>query len=301
MNRKLNALFLLNCMFFYLISSSLVNNTVFADPMPVPPTDRKFWRHIGILTLHDNLNISMINAQVNINVDAKEYLKFNIVTSGNYTFYNYNQTENVTVVIPIDNFAWHDELLEGANNGNIILNVDNQLISYQELNLSLEQSEYLRNYIPGVTADEMPVIAFNVSFTGFCCTNITYSVESTLRRNVRNSYVKIYYLVMTGAIWYGNLTERVEFDVYGLQPDDYNVQDYDPQNSNFHIMNIDGGKKYRWDWINTNSLYNPSISYYTTDPRFFEFYGLYIILSSLCILVAMSSSLVYIIRKKIQK
>ncbi|MFW9852421.1 MAG: hypothetical protein ACFFDS_05740 [Candidatus Thorarchaeota archaeon] len=302
MNRKLIVLFLLSCMLLYSISSSSVNNIVYADPIPVPPVDSKFWRHIGILTLQDNLNISMIYAYVNINVDTTEYLKFNIVTSGNYTFYNYNQTENVTVVIPIDNFvSSNDKRLEGANNGDIILKVDNQLTSYQELILSFKQSEYLKNYIPGVTADEMPVIAFNVSFAGFCNTSIFYSSESAFRRNIKNSYVEIYFLVMTGAIWYGNLTERVDFDVYGLQPDDYNAYVDNPQNHKFQIMDIDDGKKYQWDWINTNYLYNPSISYRTIDPRFFEFYGLYIILSSLCVLVVLSSSIIYIIKKKKQK
>ena len=301
MNRKLIALFLLNCILIYSISSSFVNNIIYADPIPiVPGIDRKFWRHIGILSLQDNLNISMINAHVNINVDAKEYLKFNIVTSGNYTFYNYNQTENVTVVIPIDNYVYEDKRLEGANNGDIILNVDNQLTSYQELILSFEQSEYLKNYISGVTEDEMPVIAFNVSFTGFSNTSIIYSTESAFRRNKKNTYVEIYFLVMTGAIWYGNLTERVEFYVYGLQPDDYNAYIDFPQNQNFQIMDIDDGKKYQWDWINTDCLYNPSISYRAIDSRFFEFYGLYIILSSLCVLVVLSSSVIYVFRKKKQ-
>jgi hypothetical protein len=298
MNRKIIAIFLLNFILLYPVIFSQNIKFVSANPIAVQEHPG-FWGHIGILPLENNLNISMVQANVSLNINAREYVKFSITTLGEYIFYNYNQTKNVTVAIPIDN---HIGWIEVINKGDIILKINNQPISYQELILSLEQNEYLRNLIPVPTIDEISLIAFNVSFAGYSNTNLTYSFESLIKRYDKHSNVEIYYTVSTGAVWYGNLTERVEFDVYGLQPDDYYVDFENHENTDFQIMDIDDGKKYRWDWINTNySFYNPSISYTKSDPRFFEFYGLYIILSSIFVLIVLSSSLMYIFRKKKQK
>ena len=260
-----------------------------ANPIPV---NSKIWRHIGLLPLDENVNISIVEANVTLDIDARTYNRFKISTTAEYTFFNHNETSTITVILPIDISSFYT----GAISSDIDFNVNGVKKDYMIIELTEEESENI-NHLAGT------VIASNITFAGFSSTSINYSSFSKFGRNIFLTYVEIFYLVSTGYFWYGNITEFVKFNVYGLQPDSYqnNIDDF----NTFQciVNNIGDGQSYYWEWINhnLNYVYNPIIFYSSPDSRFMQNYGIHTLLGSLIALILIITGIVIIIKRKKKK
>lgn len=278
-------LFLLLSSFIFIINNSHFRN-VQANPIPV---NSKIWKHIGLLPLDQNVNISIVEANVILDIDATTYKKFEVNTTAEYMFFNHNETTTITVILPIDTSS----LYAGAISSDIDFNVNGIKIDYLILELTDEENENI-HYLART------VIATNITFTGFSNTSINYSSFSQFKRNTGSTYVEIYYLVSTGYFWYGNITETVKFNVYGLQPDFYQ-NNIDNLNTFQCIVNdISNGQSYYWEWINhnLNFVFDPTIFYSSSDPRFMQNYGIYTILGFMMVLAWIAIIITIIIQRK---
>ena len=64
----------------------------------------------------------------------------------------------------------------------------------------------------------------------------------------RNNEFSILYDLVTSKAWSGNISERVEFRVYGKLPD--SIIESPMDEDRLVIINIDGGRCYTWEWTN---------------------------------------------------
>ena len=261
-----------------------------ANPLPVNSGNWKFWRHIGLLPLADS-NISMADANVTLDIDATEYLNFEIITETDYIFYNHNQTVTLTVVIPYDSISNFEGPINDVNDV-IDVKVNGDFQEFVEYELNEDQYDYLQNLVYISLPEPTTVIATNITFEGYSNTSLSYSSQTILKRSNHNTYVQIFYLVSTGLVWYGNISETVKFNVCGLQPDSVEY---------CLVSDIENGKEYLWEWPNDRYDYyvDPTITYTSADPRFFEIFGAYIIIGALTILITVISVAVrYFMRKR---
>ena len=276
---------------FPLYGNFSVKHAVKADPVPI---NSQFWRHIGVLPLDTEVNISIAQANVELDIDALVFKTFKIMTVAEYIFYNYNQTSTLTVVLPFDSY----NNFEGANQGTIDLRVDDVPVDYIVVDLSQSQSEYLDSLIGSPMPEIIRVVATNITFSGYTNTTLSYSAYNSFKRQTSGTYVEIIYIVSTGLVWYGNLTEKVEFKVHGIQPDDYQELDHHLYPVECKVSNISDGKSYIWEWIDGGYFINPSITFTSRDTRYFENYGQYILIGSSILLISLSSSVIYLLKRK---
>ncbi len=280
---------LLILLFLFFITLAINPKLSVANPIPV---NSKLWQHIGILPLDEDVNITMAQANVVLDIDAKTFNRFRIATSADYVFYNHNQTEIFTVVLPFDTSYSY----EGAVTGPVDLRVNDTPLDFIEIELSVDQSDYLDDLISAPTPEIISVIAANVSFTGYSNTTLSYSSFNSFNRKNSATYVRITYYVSTGRVWYGNLTESVEFLVHGLQPDYYDEWNFDPA-IRCQVSNISDGKSYLWEF-EYDSYVTPEISYSSTDTRYFASYGLYILIGASIFVIVLSSLTMKLVKKK---
>ena len=215
----------------------------------------------------ENISLIMTNASVLFNIDAVAYRsRINIDFQGNYTIYNPNKSQNVTLAAP---FSPDFENLESSS----VIRIANTTIShsYFEYNTTLSPwEEYLDwHYYGG-----RKFLIINVTFPENDTITIEYSFDAYL--DIYESYdgLEIFYDVGTSRAWNGTTSERVEFKVYGKRPDSYSVYRKDYFEYNCTISEIEDYTSYTWEWeneiINVNCVYI-SFSYYNPWGRLLPF------------------------------
>lgn len=247
-------LLLFSLVLFYSENLYIITSTQ-ANPIPVGPPPSS-WRIVGLSHVNTSTNISIVESDVCLDIDYTKYLKFTIDTLGEYTFYNHNETTTLTVLAPFD-------LFESTFN-NFSLEVDNVIVPFEIFDLTDEDRNELIVLTSGPISPSISVLAANITFEGFSNTSVSYYVSTELKRKTPKSHAYINYLVSSGRIWFGNITEKIEFKVFGMQPDNY----YTTETKPCSVADFKGGKSYIWEWSNeemdTHSLH---IEYESMDTR----------------------------------
>lgn len=227
----------------------------------------------GNLFPEENCSLIMTNASVIFNIDYKEqYNRIDIGFKGNYTIYNPDATQNITLAAP---FSAEFKNLEST----CVIKIDNTIISFEliQLHWSDPWAEYLDSVGLGMS-NRRNFILINVTFPENTSIKIEYGFDAYIDQPNSDDRLHIYYDVGTSRAWNGTITERVEFKTYGKLPDSYS-NNTDIYNYSFTISNFSNGESYTWDWVDetimTNSVY---ISYYYPFHRFWGFAGALIIL-----------------------
>jgi len=275
-------LLILTTSMIYLDQSFEIKKTA-ANPIPVGPPP-SLWQLVGFCHTNSSVNISIIDSNVLLDIDYTKYLKFKIATYGEYIFYNFNETTTITVLAPFD--------LYDSSIREFSLEVDNNLVPFTVYDLTNEQRLQLIYLTNGPISPSVSVLAANITFEGFKNTTVKYYVSTDFKRNKSGSYTSIGYLVSSGKIWFGNITEKVEFRVKGLQPDYYSESD----TKHCSIVDFSGGKSYNWEWKNEvmdfHFLY---IEFRSKDTRLIV---KVIVPLIVVILITMSLLIVFYLRKR---
>jgi len=228
----------------------------------------------GNLFPEENCSLIMTNASVIFNVDYKEqYNRIDIGFKGNYTIYNPNATQNITLAAP---FSPIFKNLEST----CVIKIDNNIKPFKliQLNWSDPWAEYLDSVGLGMS-NRRNFILTNVTFPENSSVKIEYGFEAYIDQPNSDDRLYIYYDVGTSRAWNGTITERVEFKTYGKLPDSYSKNIPDMYNYNYTISNFSNGRSYTWDWVDeTIMIDSVYISYSYPFNRFWGFAGVFIIL-----------------------
>jgi len=193
----------------------------------------------------ENNQLIMTNANVIIDVNYREssnkiYLHFN----GNYTIYNPNVSQSITLGAPFssDFKNIEENCVIKVNHNDIPFNV-----TEQDINMA-PWDQYQDYYFTGMFNRKFIVI--NISIPANVSLDIEYTFDSYIANPNYRQAIDIYYDVGTSRAWNGPITERVEFRVVGKQPyyySDYRLSSFE---YNCTITNIENGKSYSWNWKN---------------------------------------------------
>jgi len=227
----------------------------------------------GNLFPEENCTLIMTDANVIFDINYKEqYNRIDIGFKGNYTVYNPDIAQNITIAAP---FSPGFKNLEST----CVIRIDNiiQTFKFIQLNWSDPWADYL--YSIGLDLFySRTFILTNVTFPENYSVKIEYSFEAYIDQPNSDDRLYIYYDVGTSRAWNGTITECVEFKTYGKLPDSYS-NNTDMYNYDFTVSNLPNGRSYTWDWIDETIMLNSVyISYYYPFNRFWGFTGAFIIL-----------------------
>ena len=228
----------------------------------------------GNLFPEENCSLIMTNASVIFDVNYKEqFNRIDIGFKGNYTIYNPDLTQNITLAAP---FSPEFRNLEST----CVIKINNTIKSFKfiQLNWSDPWDEYLDSVGLGMS-NRRSFILTNVTFPENSSVKIEYGFEAYIDQPNSDDRLYIYYDVGTSRAWNGTITERVEFKTYGKLPDSYSKNIPDRYNYSCTISNFSNGRSYTWDWVDeTIMIDSVYISYSYPLNRFWGFAGAFIIL-----------------------
>jgi len=241
-----------------------------ADVVPVKYTGT------GNLFPEENCSLIMTNASVIFNIDYKvQQNKIDISFNGNYTIYNPQTTQNITLAAP---FSPEFKNLEST----CVIKIDNIIIPFKFIqhHWSDPWDEYLDSVGLGMS-DRRNFILTNVTFPENSSVKIEYGFDAYIDQPNSDSELTIYYDVGTSRAWNGTITERVEFKTIRKFPDSYSKRIPDMYNYSCTISNFSNGRSYTWDWVDEiimiDSVY---ISYHYPFQRFSGWIEAFIIIGS---------------------
>ncbi|MFX1358748.1 MAG: hypothetical protein ACFFBT_08690 [Promethearchaeota archaeon] len=285
------------------IQLNQINTTDFvkANPSPVSTI-------CGILP-KENSSLSLLNAEVLFEINARyfpinnrDFFGLRWKCKSNYTIFNPDETINITIGMPLGRgTSIYNYSLTIDNNPALIYNT----ISQGQVNPNISEiwSKYLDNiedgrkfYIFNVTIPANDSVLINFSFD---------SKESSVKYMIENfGSCEIIYDVGTARVWNGNITEKVEFKVYGVLPDycyyeeDCLISDLNQVKIPFIDKFLDkyGSKCYSWEWNNEIIEYNLVGIVYTSIPESklvlvsFSFFGLVNVIAAMVIIISFKIS-----------
>lgn len=209
----------------------------------------------------ENCPLIMTNASVLFDIDYNEpYNRIDISFEGNYTIYNPNTSQNITVAAP---FSSEFKNLEST----CIIKVDNDLkpFTFFQYHWSDPWAEYLDTVELG---NLHSFVLTNITLVENSSVQIEYSFDAYMIPSVDDDQIRILYNVGTSRAWNGSITERVEFKTHGKLPNSFSSETPYFDNYSFTLTNFSDGRSYTWEWIdetiNTNTIY---ISYYFPHHR----------------------------------
>ncbi|UCC20368.1 MAG: hypothetical protein JSV62_03510 [Promethearchaeota archaeon] len=221
----------------------------------------------------ENCPLIMTNASVLFDINYNEPSNIiDISFEGNYTIYNPNVSQNITVAAP---FSSEFKNLEST----CIIKVENDQkpFTFYQYHWSDPWAEYLDTVEFGSLYS---FVLTNITIVENSSVQIEYSFNAYMIPSIDDDQIRISYNVGTSRAWNGSITERVELNTHGKLPNSFSSEppyfdDYD-----FTLMNFSDSRSYTWEWIdetiNINTVY---ISYSFPHHRFIRMLRFFIILS----------------------
>ena len=220
----------------------------------------------GNLFPDENCSLIMTNASVIFDIYyLEQYNEIFIRFNGNYTIYNPDTSQNLTIAAP---FSSEFENLEST----CVIKVDNDSIPFTYF--QYHWSDPWAEYLDSVTSLRSFVLT-NITFLENSSTKIEYSFAAYIIQPDSNDRLNIYYDVGTSRAWNGSITERVEFKAHKKLPNSYSTMGPDSNNYSCIVSNISDGRSYLWEWVNETIMIDSvyiSYSYpYYSLRRFIPF------------------------------
>ena len=199
----------------------------------------------GNLFPDESCSLIMTNASVIFDIYyLEQYNQIFIRFNGNYTIYNPDTSQNITIAAP---FSSEFENLEST----CVIKVDNDSIPFTYF--QYHWSDPWAEYLDSVTSLRSFFLT-NITFPENSSTKIEYSFDAYIIQPDSDGYLDIYYDVGTSRAWNGSITERVEFKVHKKLPDSYSTYGQEISNYSCTVSNISDGRSYTWEWVNETIL-----------------------------------------------
>jgi hypothetical protein len=210
-----------------------------ANPVPIPME-----YFMGNIFTNSSLSFNLVNADVAFDIDSTDFENnIGISFEGNYTLFNPNNTTEIMIVAPFS-------VSEVVINSSCIVEVNDSEIMFDigdpyELGIEAWVMNYSMYYlwtfiVCNITIPENDSQTLKYKFNGLMPTPINP------RR--RNQQFSILYDLETSEAWSGNISERVEFRVYGKLPN--SIIEWPTDEDRLVTLDMEGGRIYAWEWNN---------------------------------------------------
>ncbi len=270
----------------------LTNGIVLPLNITAPPASLPNYFIADIFT-RTNTTVCLVNINTMIAIDATDfYNKIGINFDGNYTLYNPENTINLTLILPFS-------LCIDIQNSTFEASVNETQILFEVLS---NTEENLTN--AGVNLDflskfplhcPITLISFNLTLLENNTYVINYKFNGSIPKplDLQNLFYMAYYLE-TARVWKGNLTQRVEFKVFGKLPIYSGGIDVDLQ-----ISDIQGGQSalFEWNKGKVESIYVGIIYYGPTSEDVFGIV-IMVVLNGLAYIAIISGVVIWLKRRK---
>lgn len=262
-------------------------------PPPAPIPDRFI---ADIFPNNNNTIIHLLNVSANITLNALDlFNKIEITFNGIYTLFNPENLTNVTIILPFSLCLY----IENATYG---VSVNDTQIPFEVVRTSEENLTKI-----GVNIDFLPefgyflhcpitLITTNLTLMDNNTYVVKYQFEGSIPEPLRYQIFYMIYSSETAKFWKGNATERVEYNVFGGNPQFDTIGTY---NGSRQVLDIAGGKKHIYEWSNAQE--GLTLIGIRFDEREYDLYGqtlLIIVLNILGYGTITSVIVILIIRRK---
>ena len=266
-----------------------------APPAPVP--DRFI---ADIFPQNNNTIIQLLNVSVNITLNALDrYNEIGISFNGKYTLFNPNNLTKITIILPFSLCLDIEHATFGVsvNDTQVPFEVvstpkENLTSTGVNIDLILEILRFLQCSITLITTN-LTLMENNTYL-------VKYQFEGSIPDPLKYETFYMIYSPETAKFWKGHATERVEYIIFGGNPQFSLFNVPVPYNASWQVLDIVGGKKLICEWNNAQEwLFGIGVSF---DEREY-FYGptLIIIVLNILAYVAIASVIVIWIKKRKKK
>ena len=264
-------------------------------PPPAPYPDRFI---ADIFPNNNNTIIHLLNVSVNITLNASDlFNKIGITFNGIYTLFNPENLTKLTIILPFS-------LCIDVEIATFGVFVNDTQVPFEVVRTSEENLTDT-----GVNIDFIPEFGFFLHCPiTLITTNLTlmenntyvvkYQFEGSIPEPLRYQIFYMIYSSETAKFWKGNATERVEYKVFGGNPQFGTSGLY---NGSRQVFDIAGGKKFICEWNNAQE--GLTLIGVRFDERKYELYSPTIIIIVLNILayVAIASVIILWIKRRKKK
>lgn len=272
---------------FLLTNGIVLPLNIVAPPASLPN------HFIADIFTRTNTTVCLININTIITINATDfYNEIGINFDGNYTLFNPENTTNLALILPfslcidIQNSTFGVFVNETQIHFEVLSNTEENLTN-TEVNLDFLYKFPLHCPITLITSNltllENTTYIINYQFSG--------SIPKPL--GLQNLFYMAYYLE-TARVWKGNLTQRVEFKLFGKLPIYSGGIDMDRQ-----ISDIPGGQSvlYEWNKGKVDTIY-VGIIYY--GPASEDVFGIVtmVVLNGLVYVAIISGVVIWIKKRK---
>lgn len=259
---------------------------------PPPPLPNHF---IADIFTRTNTTVRLININTLITINATDfYNEIGINFDGNYTLFNPESTTNLALILPFS-------LCMDIQNSTFGVFVNDTQITFEVLS---NTEENLTN--AGVNLDflskfplhcPITLITSNLTLLENTTYIINYQFNGSIPKplDLQNLFYMAYYLE-TARVWKGNLTQRVEFKLFGKLPIYGAVGEYD---GDWQISDIQGGQSVLIEWTKGKvEMIYVGIRYYGSTSE--DIFGIVtmVVLNSLAYIVIISGVVIWLKRRK---
>jgi len=272
----------------FLLTNGIVLSINITAPPPSLPD-----QFIADIFPSTNTTVRLINSNTTITIDATDfYNKIGINFDGNYTLFNPENTTNLTLILPLS-------LCMDVQNSTFEASVNDTQIPFEVLSNTEENLtstgvnlDFLSRF---VVHCPITLITSNLTLLENNTYVINYQFNGSIPKPLgfRNLFYMVYYLE-TARVWKGNLTQRVEFKVFGKLPIYSGGIDVDRL-----ISDISGGQSalYEWNKGKVESIY-VGIRYYGATSE--DVFGIVtmIVLNCLAYVAIISGVVIWLKRRK---
>jgi hypothetical protein len=201
----------------------------------------------GMPVPYNNTHLQMPEAHVSHVITSTSDLKeYSIFFDANYTIFNPNETTNFLIGAPFSRYN-----ISSINNFQVLANGTE--IDYELFQIEFDENTTWFDYLDGFQRN---IFVSNLTLTSNSSLILHYSFDyklSWIQDGVKIYSAEVWYDVGTARAWSGNITELVEFTVYGKQP--YNPRCLGRDEIGWYeketiITSVENGFNYAWFWEN---------------------------------------------------
>ena len=281
---------------FLLTNGIVLPLNITAPPAPIPD------QFIADIFPSTNTTVSLININTMITINATDfYNKIGINFDGNYTLFNPENTTNLTLILPFS-------LCMNAQNSTFEASVNDTQIPFEVLSnteenltstgINLDFLKYFGVHCP------ITLITSNLTLLENNTYIINYQFSGSIPKPLgfQNLFYMAYFLE-TARVWKGNLTQRVEFKLFGKLPKYGSVSIVDGYDEGYYgdwqISDIQGGQSVLIEWNKgkINTIYVDLRYYGSTSEDVFRIVTM-VVLNGLAYIAIISGVVIWLKRRK---
>ncbi len=278
-----------------LIALFLLTNGIFLPLNVIAPPPGLPEQFIADIFSSTNTTVRLININTMITMDATDfYNKIGINFDGNYTLFNPENTTNLTLILPFS-------LCMDFQNSTFEVSVNDTQIPFEVLSNTEENLtstginlDFLSRF---VVHCPITLITSNLTLLENNTYIINYQFSGSIPKplDLQNLFYMAYYLE-TARVWKGNLTQRVEFKLFGKIPIYGIAGEYD---GDWQILDIQGGQSVLLEWNKgkVDTIYVGIRYYGSTSEDIFEIVTM-VVLNGLAYIAIISGVVIWLKRRK---